>query len=64
MAAGFTVPRFDGMGVYRAVLVSGPPGVGKTTAAHLVANAHGFTVVECNAGDWRSGSLFKVCSCR
>lgn len=47
----------DGSGVYRAALIHGPPGIGKTTAAHLVANLEGFDVVESNASDTRSKKL-------
>ena len=38
----------------RAALLSGPPGVGKTTSAHLVAKELGFDVIELNASDKRS----------
>lgn len=38
----------------RAALLSGPPGVGKTTAAHVVAAECGFEVMELNASDKRS----------
>ena len=44
----------DGNGVYRAAMLHGPPGIGKTTAAHLVAKLEGFDVVESNASDTRS----------
>lgn len=47
----------DGSGVFRAALISGPPGIGKTTAAHLVAHELGFDVLEKNASDVRSKSL-------
>jgi replication factor C subunit 1 len=47
----------DGSGVYRAALIHGPPGIGKTTAAHLVAKLEGFDVVESNASDTRSKKL-------
>jgi replication factor C subunit 1 len=38
----------------RAVLVSGPPGIGKTTAAQVVSKNEGFKVLEYNASDTRS----------
>ncbi|CAH1774477.1 unnamed protein product [Owenia fusiformis] len=43
----------DGRG-YRAALLSGPPGIGKTTSATLVCQEAGFTYVELNASDTRS----------
>ncbi|XP_037079789.1 replication factor C subunit 1-like [Pollicipes pollicipes] len=42
---------------YKAALLSGPPGVGKTTTAHLVCKELGFEVVELNASDSRSKKL-------
>lgn len=39
---------------FKAVLISGPPGIGKTSSASLVANACGYDVVELNASDTRS----------
>lgn len=47
----------DGMGTFRAILISGPPGIGKTTAAHLAARLEGFDVLEQNASDSRSKKL-------
>ncbi|KAJ3247399.1 hypothetical protein HDU78_004373 [Chytriomyces hyalinus] len=44
----------DDPGKSRAILISGPPGIGKTTAAHLVAKLEGFEIVEFNASDTRS----------
>ena len=53
----FARPGKDGSGIYRAVIIHGPPGIGKTTAAHLVANVEGYDVVETNASDARSKKL-------
>ncbi|KAI5959677.1 rfc1 [Candida theae] len=47
-------------GSFRAALISGPPGIGKTTAAHMVANSLGFDVLEKNASDVRSKSLLNA----
>ena len=47
----------DGMGGTRAILISGPPGIGKTTAAHLAAKLAGYDVIETNASDARSKRL-------
>lgn len=47
----------DGMGGARAVIISGPPGIGKTTAAHLAAHLAGYDVIESNASDARSKKL-------
>lgn len=47
----------DGMGGYRAVILSGPPGIGKTTSAHLAAKLAGFDVIESNASDTRSKKM-------
>ena len=47
----------EGMGGTRAVMISGPPGIGKTTAAHLAAKLAGYDVIESNASDTRSKKL-------
>ncbi|KAI1471045.1 DNA replication factor C, large subunit [Daldinia caldariorum] len=47
----------DGLGGYRAIMLSGPPGIGKTTAAHLAAKLEGFDIIESNASDTRSKKL-------
>lgn len=39
---------------FKAVLLSGPPGIGKTTMAHMACKQAGFDVVEFNASDTRS----------
>lgn len=38
----------------KGVLITGPPGIGKTTMAHLVSKAFGYKVAEYNASDTRS----------
>lgn len=47
----------DGSGVYRTIMIHGPPGIGKTTAAHMVAKLEGYDVIESNASDTRSKKL-------
>ncbi|SPO03457.1 related to replication factor C protein [Cephalotrichum gorgonifer] len=47
----------DGLGGTRAIIISGPPGIGKTTAAHLAAKLEGYDVLESNASDTRSKKL-------
>ncbi|EST09459.1 DNA replication factor RFC1, C-terminal [Kalmanozyma brasiliensis GHG001] len=51
--SNFKKPGPTGMNVYRAVLISGPPGIGKTTSAHLVAKMEGYMPLEFNASDTR-----------
>ncbi|RKP25306.1 replication factor RFC1 C terminal domain-containing protein, partial [Syncephalis pseudoplumigaleata] len=45
---------------HRAVLISGPPGIGKTTSARLVSMNEGFQVVEFNASDARNKKHIEV----
>ncbi|KAL8658308.1 MAG: hypothetical protein Q9226_001088 [Calogaya cf. arnoldii] len=56
----FKMPGKDGSGIYRAVIMYGPPGIGKTTAAHLAARLEGYDVVESNASDARSKKLVET----
>ncbi|KAG0336326.1 hypothetical protein BG004_008105 [Podila humilis] len=51
---GFKSDDPEKTGTFRAVLISGPPGIGKTSAAHLVAESLGFNAVEFNASDTRN----------
>lgn len=58
--SNFKKPGKDGMNVFRAVMITGPPGIGKTTSAHLCAKLAGFTPIEVNASDSRSKKLVEV----
>ncbi|KIY43891.1 DNA replication factor C, large subunit [Fistulina hepatica ATCC 64428] len=57
LKCGFKKPGPTGMNTFRAVLITGTPGIGKTTSAHLCAKLAGFTPVELNASDTRSKKL-------
>ncbi|KAL4217963.1 replication factor C subunit 1 [Mactra antiquata] len=48
----------DGAG-YKAALLSGPPGIGKTTTATIVCQEAGFSYVELNASDTRNAKSLK-----
>ena len=45
----------------KSALLSGPPGIGKTTLAHLVAKRHEYEIVELNASNERSASAIRKC---
>jgi replication factor C subunit 1 len=57
LKTNFKLAGPDGSGSFRAVILHGPPGIGKTTAAHLVAKMEGYDIVESNASDTRSKKL-------
>ena len=56
----FKKPGKDGFGVFRAICLHGPPGIGKTTAAHLAATLENYDIVESNASDARSKKLVET----
>jgi replication factor C subunit 1 len=43
----------------RGVIIIGPPGIGKTTSVHLLANKFGYRINEYNASDTRSVSSLR-----
>jgi len=47
-------PKKEEDSAFRALLISGPPGIGKTTAINVVAAEAGYEVLELNASDTRS----------
>ncbi len=57
LKSSFKKPGKDGMNIFRAIMITGPPGIGKTTSAHLCAKLAGFTPIELNASDARSKKL-------
>ncbi|XP_042861945.1 chromosome transmission fidelity protein 18 homolog [Penaeus japonicus] len=44
----------------KVILLCGPPGLGKTTLAHVIAKHAGYNVVEMNASDDRSVETFRT----
>ncbi|XP_055220825.2 chromosome transmission fidelity protein 18 homolog isoform X3 [Gorilla gorilla gorilla] len=44
----------------KVALLCGPPGLGKTTLAHVIARHAGYSVVEMNASDDRSPEVFRT----
>ncbi|KAI8332374.1 hypothetical protein BC941DRAFT_436468 [Chlamydoabsidia padenii] len=44
----------------KILLLSGPPGFGKTTLAHVIGKQAGYNIVEVNASDDRTGEVVKT----
>lgn len=44
---------------FKAALLSGPPGIGKTTTVQVICNELGFDLIEFNASDTRSKKLLE-----
>ncbi|KAG1807653.1 replication factor RFC1 C terminal domain-containing protein [Suillus subaureus] len=59
LKCGFKKPGKHATNVYRAMMITGPPGIGKTTSAHLCAKLEGFTPIELNASDARNKKLLE-----
>jgi replication factor C subunit 1 len=55
----FKHPGKNGLNTTKALLITGPPGVGKTTSAHLCAKLEGYAVIELNASNIRSKKLLE-----
>lgn len=48
-----------GYPIKKVALLTGPPGLGKTTLAHIAAKHAGYNVVEINASDERTPETFR-----
>lgn len=44
----------------RAIMVSGPPGIGKSSVVKIIAKSQGFGIMEINASDKRSKATIEA----
>ncbi|KAF8240427.1 hypothetical protein L208DRAFT_1101237, partial [Tricholoma matsutake] len=51
LKSGFKKPGQYRMNIFHAVMITGLPGIRKTTSAHLCTKLDGFTPIELNASD-------------
>ncbi|CAO3693827.1 unnamed protein product [Umbelopsis ramanniana] len=58
-SSGFKFRNKESINDFSAVLLSGPPGIGKTTAAHIIAKTNGYELLEFNASDVRSKKILE-----